>query len=157
MEFLRARREPELCRIGEFPVRARYDWARGGSLEFSLSPPRRRADGPATDFRIPPELPIWKPGELPPEDARPSASGEAVAVTNHDEIPLFVEVRGGDADWLAPGATRRFRKVGERFEYRARDFRGRLLLAGTPAAGSLAEGLTLAGPDAPSDASLRSP
>jgi hypothetical protein len=131
MELLRARREPELCGLGEFPARARYSWTGGGELSFSVSAPKRRAEGTLTEFRMPPELPIWKPGEVPPEVpavlARP---GRSWSVQNHYDTPLFFETSLGDARWLGARSTSQLSRAGDGGDYAARDFLGRVVVRG---------------------------
>lgn len=131
LELARLRPSDELCPPGELPLDAHYVWTRGGELSFRGGGLQRHTtwpiDVPAGTFEIPPQMPIFKPGELPPErspflwDADttaafwgPAAAGAELVLTNPGEVPMYVIVERlplarvpalGMTRWAAPRAA----------------------------------------------------
>jgi hypothetical protein len=107
LELGRIQSSAELCGPDEIPVEAHYFWERGGELLFRAVALQRHATWPASEglesFEIPPAMPIFKPGELPPEDSSllwppavraefwgPEQGGAELLLTNPLDIPMFV-------------------------------------------------------------------
>lgn len=131
LELARLRASGELCAPGEIPVEAHYAWARGGELLFKVSSLQRHPTWPVTvpleSFDIPPRMPIFKPGELPPERSPflweqetlaklwgAESAGAELVLTNPGEVPMYVIVERlplarvpalSTARWVAPRAA----------------------------------------------------
>jgi hypothetical protein len=60
------RATPELCPIGQLPVHFELKWPNEEGVQFSVLSWGSAATFEQDDFRMPPELPIHKRGELPP-------------------------------------------------------------------------------------------
>lgn len=107
LELARIQTSAELCGPDEIPVEAHYFWERGGELVFRAGALQRHATWPASEglesFELPPAMPIFKPGELPPEDSPllwpssarselwgPEDGGAELLLTNPREVPMFV-------------------------------------------------------------------
>lgn len=137
LELGRLRPSSELCGPDELPVEAHYAWDRGGELLFRVTSLQRHATWPASEplenFDIPPVMPIFKPGELPPESSPllwsaaqrvelwgNDDSAAELQLTNPLEVPMYVIVdripllrvpAAGSARWQT---ARRSRSIGFR-------------------------------------------
>ncbi len=163
LELSRLDPASDLCPAGELPVEATYKWPGQGELRFRVTAlkhvPSFAAAGVTADLSIPPSMPIFKPGELPPETTTelwppaqsrvllgaPERSQAEVILANPGDLPLFVIfdrlplVRvdsGTTARFAAPPRPRSvaFRDfLGERIEPpRNVDVPGKLALAPEP-------------------------
>jgi hypothetical protein len=163
LELSRLDAASDLCEADELPVEANYKWLSQGELRFRVTSLKHVASfaaaGVTSDFAIPPTMPIFKQGELPPEDTPelwPGAQGRALLgaperaeaellLNNPGEVPLFVIVdrlplvrvdAGTSAPFRAPARPRSiaFRDfLGERVEAaRNVDVPGKLALAPEP-------------------------
>lgn len=108
LELSRLDPASDLCPEGELPVEAIYAWASQGELRFRVTAVKRiqsfAAAAPGDDFSIPPAMPIFKPGELPPEQTSllwteaqsrklfGAPEGAELALNNPSDLPLFVIV-----------------------------------------------------------------
>lgn len=68
LEFIRVLGRVEICRKQLLPVRMYVEWAKGGQFLFEMMELGAVSDLASSNFRIPPTLPIFKRGELPPFD-----------------------------------------------------------------------------------------
>ncbi len=107
LELLRLDPGVDLCPSGELPVEATFRWVNGGELAFRVTSLRRVASFATLGsdaLSIPPAMPIFKPGELPPETsallwseaeerqllgARSPREAE-LTLDNPSEVPVFV-------------------------------------------------------------------
>lgn len=141
LELVRVERRAPLCAPGELPLLGHYQWAGGGELRVALAAQRRRADLELSRFLTPPDMPIFKPGELPPDEARPwtaseqdklfpPQTGPRLGFKNTLDEPLLVLLDGVPALRLDPGETRELGVGRGAVRYLARDFFGRILRPG---------------------------
>jgi hypothetical protein len=65
LEIVRVKASLDLCPIGQLPVHFESKWLSGDGVQFSVLS-WGTANFEQEDFRMPPDLPIHKPGELPP-------------------------------------------------------------------------------------------
>lgn len=140
LEFLRVRRTPETCVAGELPLTARYKWAGGGEWTGTLERLKKRADLNPTQFQLPPAMPIFKPGELPPDEARPWTTAERAALfpstkeghvvfRNTLDVPVLLSFDGVPVTRLDAGQETSV-PVARSVKYHARDFLGQAVLVG---------------------------
>ncbi len=66
LEILRVKPTKELCPRFHLPVHFEVEWPNGETVVFSVLSWGAAGSFELNDFRMPPELPIHKPGELPP-------------------------------------------------------------------------------------------
>lgn len=142
LELLRMNRARAHCEAGELPVEVRYQWATGGELRGVVREPVRRVEGELRLFQIPPPMPIFKPGELPPVEADPwmdaelnelwPARGPALLEwKNTKDFPLLVLVEGWPLTYLDAGRSKVFPAPRGGLRYVARDFLGQFSLPGS--------------------------
>ncbi len=142
LELIRIDPGSDLCPSGELPVEATFKWLGGGELGFRVSSLKRvmsfAAAGVSSDFAIPPAMPIFKPGELPPVDSPLlwseqesrslfGASGSrdaALTLDNPTELPLFVLVDRVPAVRVAARDTATWTSVPRSRTVAIRDFLG---------------------------------
>lgn len=67
-ELLRVQARPELCAEGYLPLVLSVAWKEGGHFRFEVTEYDNQRNLVLESFRIPPALPIYKRGELPPSD-----------------------------------------------------------------------------------------
>lgn len=65
LEIVRVKANAELCPVGQLPLHFESKWLSGEGMQFSVLS-WGTGNFEQEDFRMPPELPIHKPGELPP-------------------------------------------------------------------------------------------
>ncbi len=106
LEFLRLHASTAICGEDELPLRAHYTWVERGELDVVVTTLTRRGDFDGTVFAAPPPMPIFKPGELPPdastllwtdEQSRTVWDSEAAShltFDNHFPLPVYVIVDG---------------------------------------------------------------
>ena len=140
LEFLRVRRTPETCVAGELPLTARYKWAAGGEWTATLERMKKRTDLNPAQFQLPPAMPIFKPGELPPDEARPWTAAESAALfppskeghvvfRNTLDVPVVLLFDGVPVTRLDAGQEASI-PVARSVKYHARDFLGQAVLVG---------------------------
>lgn len=143
VELVRVVANDEICRSGELPVEVKYKWASGGELRGTVAGVRRRADLDSSLFDLPPQMSIFKPGELPPDDEQPWQSrvastlfplhaGATLSFKNVLEVPLLLMLDGIPARRLDPGQEWHFSPGKPGIHYSARDFLGQLVRTGGP-------------------------
>lgn len=68
LEWVRVKATDEMCPSGTVPLAFRVVWSNGEELVFELTELISALDLSLEKFRTPPDLPIFKPGELPPRE-----------------------------------------------------------------------------------------
>ena len=143
VELIRVVANDEICRGGELPVEVRYSWASGGELRGTVGGVRRRADLDFAVFELPPQMSIFKPGELPPDDELPwqgkvaaalfpAHPGPALVFKNVLDVPLLLMIDGVPARRLDPWQEWQFSPGKAGRHYSARDFLGQSVRTGGP-------------------------
>lgn len=66
LEVVRVKSSAELCPLDHLPVHFEIKWLNGEGIQFSVLSWGTAASLEQDDFRMPPDLPIYKRGELPP-------------------------------------------------------------------------------------------
>jgi len=141
LEFLRVREGEAACPAGEIPLEFKFVWAEGGELRATISGHKRRTDLRPSDFSVPPVMPIFKPGELPPQGAQPwpektqrelwpSGTGPQLSFKNALEVPMLLLLDGLPAVRLEPDQEWQFAASRPGVRYQARDFLGQHLRGG---------------------------
>lgn len=67
-ELMRVEARPELCAEGYLPLALSVEWKNGGHFKFEVTEYDSKLNLELGRFRIPPALPIYKRGELPPSE-----------------------------------------------------------------------------------------
>ncbi len=135
LELLRIDADERACAPGERFGEARFVWAEGGELKLTASAFRRRTDMEIAQFALPPQMAIFKPGELPPDVERPwptsttnslIGSGGPVTTTvkNGWDVPVLLFFDGLPVLRLDPEQEWRGSTVLPVQRYQARDFLG---------------------------------
>lgn len=135
------------CEDGQLPIAARFSWKEGPGLEFVVTEVPTRVEAPRGSFWLPPQLGLFKPGELPPlsepslgvaprpspapSPARtPVRSGDKplarteLVVTSEYDVPVYLWLDGEAMGTLEPGQrlTLPIEALPRRFQ--VRDFLG---------------------------------
>lgn len=135
-ELVRAR-VSDLCLKAPLPSAGWFRFAQGSRVALSLEHYSSRSDLAEKRMLLPPELPIWKPGEYPPGGFGPftfaaeqglekelglspddGKSPDRIAFDNAWDLPLLLVIGDRPFKYLAPG-ERFVRRSRGSFSYRA--------------------------------------
>ncbi len=140
--LIRAETPPETCDGGLVALAARFEWAEDRTLDFAVSQLSVRSDLSRGDYLVPPELAIWKPGELPPTspDLWPlevqktlfprDPDGPQIRFVNHRLVPLYLLIDAIPVSRIDPEAEVSFWGSLREHRYSARDFLGQVIEPG---------------------------
>ncbi len=95
LEWIRVKANPEICALGSIPLALHVTWSSGQEFVFELTELAPAFDLNLDHFRTPPDLPIFKPGELPPRENRFFSKAETKAVfpVTDEKGPLVAETQ----------------------------------------------------------------
>ncbi len=68
LDMVRIRATEQMCPEGGLPIRLQANWKAGGGFLFEVLGYKQESKLPLDGFRMPPSLPIFKQGELPPSE-----------------------------------------------------------------------------------------
>jgi hypothetical protein len=140
--LIRAQTPAGVCEGGELPVFVDVESGGDASLQFSVSEMSVRTDLRRALFLVPPELSIFKPGELPPGPSTLwdrdtmlqivplAADGPELRFFNHHEVPLFLILDSVPVSRIDPGGEITWRPGPGEHRHAARDFLGQIMEPG---------------------------
>ncbi|MDX2053287.1 MAG: hypothetical protein SFV15_12890 [Polyangiaceae bacterium] len=139
-ELIGATPDNPICESGLVPIRADYQWERGGQLAFIVESLQRHVDPDTPPLQVPPSDARFTQGEWPHQDplladsdtlnalrasfGSEEAKGHGLNIFNNTKLLRYVLIDTTPVALLAPGTTLRVEVPAGRYQLQLRDFFG---------------------------------